>query len=81
LSYLIRLARNESTISILKSHSKDEEEDRRPQTSPQGAVSAAHQLAWPVSHGSVIKQFAVAHIFATDILRSPATGDVITAGR
>ena len=39
-SYLIRPARDESATSVSKSRSKDEEENRRPQTSSQGAASA-----------------------------------------
>jgi hypothetical protein len=39
-SYLIGPAHDESTTSIPKSRCKDEEENRQPQTSPQGAVSA-----------------------------------------
>ena len=54
-SYLIRLARDESTTSILKSHSKDEEENRRPQTSPQSIMSATQGITQPIVHGGVVK--------------------------
>ena len=50
-SYLIMPARDESATSVSKSRSEDEEENRRPQTSSQGAVSATHTVAWPIGHG------------------------------
>ena len=54
-SYFIRPARDESATSIPKSHSKDEEENRRPQTSPQSIMSATQGITQPIVHGGVVK--------------------------
>ena len=59
-SYLIRPARDESATSIPQFCSKDEEENRRVQMSPQSATSAARIVAWTIGHSSIVEQYVVA---------------------
>jgi len=55
-SYLIRTARDESATFIPKSRSKDEEENYRPQTSPQSATSATRGVTQPIIiHGGIVE--------------------------
>ena len=74
-SYLIRPARDESATSILKSRSKDEEENHWPQMSPQGVAFAARAIA----HGGGVKQYVASA--STPASPSPTSSGAPACGK